>query len=54
MVPVQLELNLPHVRLENDRFHLGGWVVVVEGDRENAVFAAKILSINRDVPDTKV
>ena len=32
--PIQLEFNLPHVRLKNDRFHLGGqwwkWKVIEE------------------------
>jgi len=45
MVPVQLELNFPHVCLNIDGFHLDGrgGGGRIESDREGAVLAVKIL-----------
>ena len=43
MIPVQLELNFPHVCLDSDRFHLGGrgGGGRIESDREGVVLAVK-------------
>jgi len=45
VVPVQFELDVPHVCLNNDRFHLDGrgGGGRIESDRESAVPAVKIL-----------
>ena len=45
MVPVQLEFDVPHICLNNDRFHLDGRGDGgrIESDRESAVLAVKIL-----------